>query len=259
MKIAVCVKQVPSTTARIAPTADGSAIDLAGVEMILNPYDEYAVEEALRVKDKVAGSEVTALTVGTADVAKVLTQAFALGADEGLLIEAPGADAAAAARCAAAALKTLGPDLIFCGRQAIDDDQWLFPGMLAELLDVPHVTAASAFELDASGTKATCRCVVEGGEQVVEVQLPAVISANKGLNEPRVPTLKGRLNAKKKKPQVKKPSELGLSDADIAPALPGTAYAPPPEKQPGKMIEAAAPADAAAELVKLLRDEAKVI
>jgi len=258
MKIAVCVKLVPSTTALIRPSADGKLLDLAGVEMVMGPYDEFALEEALKVKDKVAGSEVLVVSVGGDGAAKILEHAYALGVDQCVLVKAPDADAAAAARCAAAALKAFGPQLVFCGRQAIDDDQWLFTGMLAELLDLPHVTAAGSFTLDAGNTKAECKRRVEGGEETLEVVLPAVISADKGLNEPRSPTLKGRLNAKKKQIAVKTPADLGVDAAALVPALRIEGYAPPPPKSPGKVI--AKPAkEAAAELVKLLREEAKVI
>lgn len=255
MKIAVCLKQAPSTTARIQPAADGKSINLAGVELELSPYDEYALEAALQAKDK-AGGEVVALSVGAAGAGAVLTHAFAVGADDALLVQAEGLDAAAAARCAAAAFKSIQPGLVFCGRQAIDDDLWEFPAVLAESLGWPHVSAVCALELSAD--KATCRRRVEGGEEVLEVALPAVISCDKGLNEPRSPTLKGRLNAKKKQIAAKSPAELGLGAEALKPALEVVSYAPPPEKSPGKIVTAPAP-EAAAALVQWLRDEAKVL
>ncbi|MCW8132932.1 MAG: electron transfer flavoprotein subunit beta/FixA family protein [Planctomycetota bacterium] len=258
MKIAVCVKLVPSTTALIRVSADGKALDCTGVEMVMSPYDEFALEEALKARDKAAGSEILVVSVGGDGAAKNLEQAYALGVDQCVHVKAPDADAAAAARCAAAVLKTFAPDLVFCGRQAIDDDQWLFPGMLGELLDLPHVTAASSFALSADNAKAECKRRIEGGEETIEIALPALISAEKGLNDPRSPTLKGRLNAKKKTVTVKTPAELGLDAAAMAPALKVEGYAPPPPKSAGKVI--AKPAkEAAAELVKLLREEAKVI
>lgn len=257
MKIAVCVKQVPSTTAVIRVAADGSRLELAGVETVVGPYDEYALEEALKVREKNAGSTIVVVAVGGEDAGKALTHAYALGVDRAVLVQAPDADPAAAATCAAGFLKGEKPDLVFCGRQAIDDDQWLFPGALGEALDLPHVTAASAFEL--AGTSATCKRRIEGGEEVIEVKLPAVISCEKGLNEPRVPTLKGRLNAKKMKVETKSPADVGVDAAKLAGGLKIERYAPPPEKSPGKRIEGKAPAEAAAELVKLLREEAKVI
>lgn len=258
MKIAVCVKLVPSTTALIRVGGDGKSLDLTGVEMVMSPYDEFALEEALKVRDKIPGSEILVVTVGGDVAAKNLEHAYALGVDQCLLVKAPEADAAAAARCAAAALKSFSAELVFCGRQAIDDDQWLFPGMLGELLDLPHVTAVSTFELAAGNAKATCKRRIEGGEETIELTLPALVSAEKGLNEPRSPTLKGRLNAKKKTIATKTPAELGVDAAALAPALRVEGYAPPPPKSSGKVI--AKPAkEAAAELVKLLREEAKVL
>ena len=258
MKIAVCLKLVPSTTAVIRIAAGGKSLDLVGVEMVVSPYDEFALEAALQIRTKVSGSEILALTVGGEESCKVLQHAFALEVERGIWINAIGLDAAAAAHCAAAILKPYAPDLVFCGRQAIDDDAWLFPALLGELLDLPHVTTASRFELFNDGKKASCLRRIEGGEEIIEVSLPTVISCDKGLNEPRSPTLKGRLNAKKKPVEIKTPSELGLDASVLSPALNIIQYAPPSSKTPGKIITSP-PKEAAAELVRLLRDEAKVI
>jgi len=258
MKIAVCVKLVPATTAVIRIHADGSGLDLAGVEMVLSPYDEFALEEALKVREKNADSEILVISVGSDAAAKVLEHAYALGVDACVLVKAPDADASVAAKCSAAVLKSFAPDLVFCGKQALDDDQWLFPGYLAELLDMPHVTAASACELASVDGKVTCKRRVEGGEETVVATLPAVVSCDKGLNEPRSPTLKGRLNAKKKQLTVKTPAELGTEVVAFMSALKIERYAPPASKSPGKVIMAS-PKEAAKELVRLLREEAKVL
>lgn len=258
MNIAVCLKLVSSTTANIRVAADGKSLLLDGLETIVSPYDEYAMEAALQLREKFPGSKITALSVGGDDALKVLQHAFSVGADDGIHVKEAGLDARAAARAAAAALKPLGCGVIFCGRQAIDDDAWIFPGVLAELLDVPHLTAAAALEPAADGKTFKCRRRFEGGEQVVELQLPAVVSCEKGLNEPRAPTLKGRLEGRKKQPQVKSAADLGLSLADLAPALKTIGFSPPPQKTPGRVIQAA-PQQAAAELVRLLREEAKII
>lgn len=258
MKIAVCIKLVPSTTALIRVAASGLSLDLAGVELVLSPYDELALEEALRTREKFAGSELLALSIGGHGATRILEHAYALGVDRALLVKAVDLDARAAARCAAAALKSFAPDLVFCGRQAIDDDQWLFPGALAEWLDLPHVTALSSFELDAGGGKATCRRRIEGGEECIELRLPAVVSCDKGLNDPRSPTLKGRLNSKKKPITIQTPADLGLDAAALAPAFQISGYAPPPAKSPGRVLSSP-PQAAAAELARLLREEAKVI
>jgi electron transfer flavoprotein beta subunit len=258
MNIAVCLKLVPSTTADIRVAADGKSLLLAGLETIVSAYDEYALEAALQLRQQFPGSKITALTVGGEDALKVLQHAFSLGVDDGIHVKEFGLDARAAARAAAAALKGLACDAVLCGRQAIDDDLWLFPGALGELLDVPHVSAAAALEAAPDGKSFKCRRRFEGGEQVVEVFLPAVVSCDKGLNEPRAATLKGRLEGRKKLPRVKSAADLGLSPVELAPALSTLAFSPPPQKTPGRVITSP-PQEAAAELVRLLRDEAKII
>jgi electron transfer flavoprotein beta subunit len=258
MKIAVCLKLVPATTAEIRVAPDGSSLALSGVETIISPYDDYALEAALKLREANPGSTIQAITAGNDDALKCLQHAFSVGADSGVHIKVATIDARGAAKAIAALLASDKPDVVLCGRQAIDDDQWLVPGALAEALDFAHVTAVSALTESADKSGFQCRRRVEGGEYVIDVKLPAVISCDKGLNEPRAPTLKGRLDAKKKQPVVKTPGDLGLSDADLAPALKITKYAPPPQKTPGKIISSPAK-EAAAELVQLLRNEAKVI
>lgn len=258
MKIAVCLKLVPATTAEIRVAAGAQSLQLAGVETIVSPYDEYAMEAALKLREANPGSTIQAITAGSDDALKCLQHAFSVGADSGLHIKSSSLDARGAAKAVAAALASEKPDVVLCGRQAIDDDQWLFPGALAEALNFAYATAISALTQSADKSGFQVRRRVEGGELVIDVKLPAVLSCDKGLNEPRAPTLKGRLDAKKKQPVVKTPADLGLSDADIAPALTVTKFSPPPEKTPGKIISSPA-REAAAELVRLLREEAKVI
>lgn len=259
MRIAVCLKAVPATTADIRVAPDGKSLQLAGVEQIVSPYDEYGMEAALKLREQFPGSAIQAISAGGDDAQnKCLVHAFSVGADSGLYIKAPNIDSRAAARSVAAALKSAPPDVVFCGRQAIDDDQWFFPGALAELLGWPHATAVFALTVATDGKSAQCKRRIEGAEQTLEIKLPAVISCDKGLNEPRAATLKGRLDAKKKVAEVKTPAELGLSEAEVAPALKIVNYAPPPQKSPGKVLTTP-PAEAAKELVRLLREEAKVI
>ena len=258
MKIAVCLKLVPATTADIRVAPDGKTLLLSGVEMLVSPYDEYALEAALKLRESFAGSSIHVLTVGGDDAAKCLQHSFALGVDAALHIKASGLDASAAARASAAALKSIAPDIVLCGRQAIDDDLWLFPGYLAEMLNLPHITAAASLTVSADGKSAKCGCRSESSEQILEVSLPAVISCDKGLNEPRAPTLKGRLDAKKKQAEVKMPAAFGLTGADLDSALTVLKYSPPPQKSSGKIITGS-PQEAAAELVRLLRDEAKIL
>ncbi|HYG77560.1 MAG TPA: electron transfer flavoprotein subunit beta/FixA family protein [Planctomycetota bacterium] len=257
MKIAVCLKLVPATTADLRVSPDGQSLQLSGVETIVSPYDEFALEAALKVKESVPGSSVHAISAGPDEALKCLQHAFSVGGDAGTHIKGTF-DAHTAARLIAAVLGEIAADVIFCGRQAIDDDQWLVPGALGELLNIPHVTAVSSLNLGPEKTSFECRRRFEGGEQVIQLQLPAIISCDKGLNEPRAPTLKGRLDAKKKQPVVKTAAELGVAEAELAPALTITRYSPPPQKNAGKIISSP-PAEAARELVRLLREEAKII
>ena len=256
MKITVCLKLAPATTADIRISADGRSLQLAGAETIVSSYDEFALEAALKLRESNPGSAIQAITVGGDDALKCLQQAFSLGVDRGVHIKAPGADARAAAKLIAAELQSDLPDVVLCGRQAVDDDLWQFPGALGEALNFAHATAIAT--LEHSGGEFKCKRRIEGAEQILTIQAPAVLSCDKGLNEPRAATLKGRLDAKKKQPVVKTPTDLGLSDGDLAPDLTITKYSPPPQKTPGKVITAE-PAAAAAELAALLRNEAKII
>jgi electron transfer flavoprotein beta subunit len=256
MKIAVCLKRVPSTTADLRPTPDGTALNLAGVEHVVNPYDEYALEAALRIRDARPGSTILAFTAGDDSAAQCATYAFSLGADQAVHVKAAGLSAQTAARAAAVVVKEWGAELVLCGRQAIDDDQWEFTGALAEALDWPHVGAVTGLIFAADNSSAECKRRFNRDEQTLTTSLPAVISCDRGLNEPRSATLKGRLDAKKKQAVAKTLADLGIAPPPAALKL--EQYAPPPQKAPGKTI-ALPPAQAAAELVRLLRQEAKVL
>ena len=256
MKICVCLKLVPATTADIRVAADGGSLQLAGLEMLVSPYDEFALEAALKLREGAPGSTIQAVTVGGDDALKCVQYAFSLGVDSALQIKAPHIGAHGAAKLVAAALKPDPPDVVLCGRQAVDDDLWQFPGALAEALNFAHATAIVTLDATDAGFK--CKRRVEGAEQTLSVGKPAVLTCDKGLNEPRAATLKGRLDSRKKQPAVKSPADLGLSDADLAPDLTNVKYSPPPQKSPGKVISSE-PAAAAAELVALLRNEAKIV
>jgi electron transfer flavoprotein beta subunit len=258
MKIVVCLKLVPETDADLRPAPDGRSALLTNVQMVINPYDEYALEVALRLRETCAGSSILALTVGGDEARKCVQQAFALGVESGLHILAPEADAAAAARVAARALARESPDLILTGRQACDDDLWLFPGMLAELLDLPHVTAVNALEVlpDAKTLRAKRR--FDNEEQTLEASLPAVVSCDRGVGELRVPKLIQRLASKRKSPQVLTPEALGLSASELAPVRHLDAMGKMERRGKLRMLPSV-PAEAAAQLVRLLREEAKVL
>jgi len=258
MRIAVCLKLVPAATADIRVAPDGRGLLLAGLEMAVSLHDEYALETALRLRETFAGSAIHALSVGGEECVKCLQHALALGVDGVLHIRAPGADARAAARLAAAALKPLKLDMVLCGRQAADDDSWFFPGALGEWLDWPHLSAVYSVDVAPGERSVRCRRRFEGGEQTVVAPLPAVVSCDRGPQEPRIPTLKGRLAARKMQLPAKSPAELGIAPGELGPALASLRYAPPAQRTPRKVL-ACAPADAAAELLRLLRDEEKII
>jgi len=248
LKIAVCLKQVPSTDTRIKIAADGKRIDPAGVTFVTNPYDEFALEEAIRIKEA-KGGEVVVFSAGGSGTVAALRNALAVGADSAVLLKTDAdLDGLGAARLLAAELGGKGFDLILCGKQAVDDDAAQVGPMLAELLDLPCATVVVKLELGDGAAKATRE--IEGGVESLELPLPAVIAAQKGLNEPRYASLKG-IMAAKKKPVEEKAVEAPAPLAEVA------SLALPPARQAGKIVgEGAA---AVPELVRLLREEAKVI
>jgi electron transfer flavoprotein beta subunit len=252
MKIAVCVKRVPDTEARVRVAADGTTLDEAGVKFVLNPYDEFAVEEALRRKEQAGTGEVVVVSLGPAAAQETIRTALAMGADRGVLLQAERvpADGLEVARALAAELGGGGGgyDLILFGKMAVDDGNQQVGPMVAELLDLPCVTAVS--RLDLAGGTGVAEREIEGGVEVVEFPLPAVLTVDKGLNEPRFPALKG-IMAAKKKPLETKPAALGAGGLEVV------ALTLPAERAAGRIV-GEGPA-AVAELVRLLREEAKVI
>ena len=250
MKIAVCIKRVPDSETRVKIAGDGKSLDEAGVKFVLNPYDEFAVEEALRRKEQAGAGEVAVLSLGPAAAQETIRTALAMGADRGILLQTDKipADPFEAARVIAAELKSATWDLILFGRMAIDDYNHQVGPLVAELLNLPCVTAVAHLEIE--GAKGVAEREIEGGIEVVEFPLPAVLTADKGLNEPRYPALKGIMAAKKKPLEVK-PVQPGSGSLEVA------ALTPPPERKEGKIVgEGAA---AVGELVRLLREEAKVL
>jgi len=250
MKIAVCVKRVPDSETRVKISPDGKSLDEAGVKFVLNPYDEFAVEEALRRKEKAGSGEVAVFCLGPAAAQETIRTALAMGADRGVLLQTDKipADPYETAKLIAAALKPDTWDLILFGRMAIDDYNHQIGSLVAQLLDLPCVTAVS--HLDIQGAKGVAEREIEGGIVVLEFPLPAVVTADKGLNEPRYPALKGIMAAKKKPLEIK-PVQPAAGGMEIV------ALAPPAERKEGKIVgEGAA---AVGELVRLLREEAKVL
>ncbi len=259
MKIGVCIKSTPDTDARIKIQGGGEGIDPTGVKFIISPYDVFALEEGVQAKEK-SGGEVIAYCVGDDAAQKNLRDALALGADKAVHIndaDIVGSDSLAIARGLAAALKADGAEIAFCGKQAIDDDAVQVPAMLAELLGWAQVSFVKEFETDGATFRAV-RNVGGGIEEVVEGDLPVVITADRNLNSPRYAKLPDIMKAKRKPLETRDKAALGLSPEDIAPAVEVGGFGPPPERARGRMLEGD-PATVAKELVRLLRDEAKVI
>jgi len=254
VNLIACVKQVPDTEAQIKVKGDGSGIEEGGIKWVMNPYDEFGVEEALRLKEK-AGGDVTVVSVGPARVMETIRTGLAMGAEKGIHVtDLDNADAYATAAALAAAVKDVPFDIIFCGQRAIDDDSGQVGSILAELLGLPQVTIVT--KLEVADGKIKVVKPIEGAQLVIEAPMPCVVTAQKGLNEPRYASLPGIMKAKKKPVDVKKAADLGVSvdfKSKVAKMM------PPPARPPGKILQGDDPAAKAAELVKLLREEAKVI
>jgi len=250
MKIVVCLKRVPDTTTKVKVAAGGTAIDPAGVEWVIGPYDEIALEAALRLKEAGKAEKVTVLCLGPKEATKEVRTALAMGADDGvLLLEGGGErDAASTAAALAGEAKALGADLLLFGWKAIDTDAASVPHLAAAALERPCVSFVTRIE--AGEGRLTCHREVEGGTEVLEVPLPCALTAQKGLAEPRYASLKG-IMAAKKKPLVEKPAPPAAAGVRTE------SLALPPERPPGRIVGQGV--EAVPELVRLLRDEAKLL
>jgi electron transfer flavoprotein beta subunit len=257
MKIIVCVKQVPDTETRVKIGASGSGIQEEGVNWIVSPYDEFAVEEALKIKEA-KGGEVVLVSLGPDRVQAALRNGLAMGADSAVHLKDPlfdATDTLGAARALAAAINGVGGfDLVLTGQQGVGGDNGQVPALLAELLDLPQVTMAVKVEIQDG--RAAVEREIEGAREVWETSLPAVLSAQKGLNEPRYPTLKGIMGAKRKEIKDLKAGDVGLAGAAPQLSLVGLEALPP--RPPGRIIPGDVPA-AVKELVRSLREDAKAI
>ncbi|HEX9886049.1 MAG TPA: electron transfer flavoprotein subunit beta/FixA family protein [Longimicrobiales bacterium] len=249
MDIIVCIKRTPDTETRIRIADDGKSVDPSGVKYIVSPYDEYAVEAALRMKEAAGEGEVAVMTLGDAAAAEQLRASLAMGADRAvLLLGDAGTDGLSTAKALAAELEGAPADLVLFGVKAADDDQQQVGPMVATLLGRPCVTSVATFELE--GGKAVCHREVEGGAEIVEVDLPAVVTVTKGAFDPRYASLKGIMAAKRK--------PLEEKEVQVAPArLRVDALEYPPERPEGRVVGEGT--DAVPELVRLLREEAKAL
>ena len=249
MKLLVPVKRVVDYNVKVRVKPDGSGVDTANVKMSMNPFDEIAVEEAVRLKERGVASEVVVVSCGVAACQETLRTALAIGADRAILVQSDAElQPLAVAKLLAAVVRRESPQVAILGKQAIDDDANQVGQMLAALLDWPQATFASKVEI--AGGKATVKREVDGGLETVEMGLPAVITTDLRLNEPRYATLPNIMKAKKKPLETVDPAGLGV---DVAPRLATLEVVDPPKRQGGGKV-----ADVA-ELVAKLRDEAKVI
>ena len=249
MKALVAVKRVVDFNVKVRVKADNSGLDLANVKMSMNPFDEIAVEEAVRLKEKGIVTEIVAVSCGTSACQETLRTAMAIGADRAILVETEEElQPLAVAKLLKAEADQEQPQLVFLGKQAIDDDANQTGQMLAALADWPQATFASKLEL-AEG-KATVTREVDGGLETVAITLPAVITCDLRLNEPRYVTLPNMMKAKKKEIAVLTPATLGV---DAAPRLKTLSVSEPPQRSAGVRVANVA------ELVDKLKNEAKVI
>ncbi|MCX6571821.1 MAG: electron transfer flavoprotein subunit beta/FixA family protein [Candidatus Aminicenantes bacterium] len=260
MNILVFVKRVPDTESWIRIRHETKSIVEDGLNFVISPYDEYAVEEALKLREAKGGT-VRVVSVGKDEAVAVLRKCLAMGADEVFLVkdDSPETyDGLRTARIIARAVerKFAGTDLFLFGKQSVGADNSQVPAMVAELLGLPQATVVTKLEVE--GASATALREIEGGMERVVISLPAVVTAQKGLNEPRYETLKGIMAAKKKDIPVVQLEELGLGPGELASQVEVTDLDVPAQRQAGKILKGD-PAETARELVRLLRNEAKVI
>ncbi|MCG2814687.1 MAG: electron transfer flavoprotein subunit beta/FixA family protein [Acidobacteriota bacterium] len=260
MNLFVFVKRVPDTESKIKIDHEKRTIVEEGLNFVLSPYDEYAVEEALRLREA-KGGRVVVFSVGAETSNVILKKCLAMGADDAVLLkdEAPESyDGLRTSKVIAKALQTKFKDfdLLLFGRQSMGADNAQVPSMTAELLGLPQVNVVTKLEIE--GNRGTAEREIEGASEKVSFSLPAVISAQKGLNEPRYETLKGIMAAKRKEIPVLTVEDLGLSAADLAPQLKMTGLESPPVRQAGTVIDDE-PVIAAKKIVEFLREKAKVI
>ncbi len=245
MKFLVCISHVPDTTTKITFTPDAKALNTAGVQFIINPYDEMALTRALEIKEAQGGT-VTVINVGPAATEPTLRKALAIGADDAIRINAEPTDALFVASEIAAIAKSEKYDVVLTGRESIDYNSGQVMGMIAEFMGIPSVAVATKLEIN--GGKATLEREIDGGKEIVSVSLPFAASAQKDFAEPRIPNMRGIMSARTKPLKVVEPTATLKPTASLA-------FQSPPAKSACKMVDAEHPE----ELIKLLHTEAKVI
>lgn len=246
MKILVCISNVPDTTTKITFTPDNKSFNAAGVQFVINPYDELSITRALELKEAKGSGSVTVINVGLAETEQNIRKALAMGADDAVRINANPTDAFMVAGLIAEYAKGQGFDLIFTGRESIDYNGGQVGGMIAEMLDIPHVNVITA--IDVNGSTATIERDIDGGREVATVNLPVLVSSQKDLCEPRIPNMRGIMTARTKPLQVIEPSAISAMTEVVE-------FQSPAAKAGVKFID---PANMD-ELVSLLHNEAKII
>jgi electron transfer flavoprotein beta subunit len=248
MKIAVCISHVPDTATKIIIGEDGKTIDQKGVTFIINPYDEFAIEEALKTKEKFGG-DVTVISVGKEANKETIRKALAMGADNGILLKDDiERDSFGIAKALSEEIKSFGSEIVFFGKQSVDYDNSVVGQLTAELLNYNCISVVVDLKID--GNKVTGEREIEGGREIVETSLPVVITAQKGLNEPRYASLKGIMASKKKIIEEKSAAASEITVEVLKMKKPAM-------KQAGRII--GTDKTAVTELVRLLKEEAKVI
>jgi electron transfer flavoprotein beta subunit len=251
------VKRVPDTASVFKIAGDGKAIDTAGLKFVMSPYDEYAVEEAIKIKEAGGAQEVLVVSMGPAECAETMRTALAMGADAGLLVTGPGVDGLSskgAAEALAAALRPLGAGLILAGKQAVDDDAAQVPERVAELLDLPHASVVS--RVAPADGKVVVDREIEGGKHTLELPLPALLTIEKGINTPRYPTLPNIMKAKKKPLEEKTLADLGVAAPGAGVAVASMAL--PRQERRARILEGDTAARVQA-LVKALKEDEQVL
>jgi len=263
VNILVFIKQVADAEARIMISGDGKTLEIDN-KYVTNFFDEFAIEEAIRIRDTIKEGQVTVCTYGPARAIETLRTAIAMGADKAFLIDSTNyesEDPAITARILAAFAAQKGYDLILCGRRAIDDENAIIGPMMAEFLGIVHVSSVTGVDIvDGAGIRVVGE--IEGGRKISDIVLPALLTTQKGLNEPRVPLITGVMKAMRTEIPTVDPLSLGIAkeqiDTDAAKVM-VLSYEPPPQRPPVEIIEGASPEEKVKNLIQALREDAKVI
>jgi electron transfer flavoprotein beta subunit len=262
MNLIVFLKHVPATDSRIRIADDGKSVVQEGLNYVISPYDELALEEALRLKEKAGSGEVTVVSMGDDSAKESLRKALATGADKAVLVKdtaQAGSDPLTTARVLSKAIEGQPYDLLLFGQQGVGADQSQVGALVAEFLNLPHINWVVKLEIEENTLKAESE--IEGGHEVIECKMPAVVITQRGLNEPRYPSLKGIMAAKKKEIAEKSLADIGLSPAEVGEAGAKTRIIKlelPPPKAPGRILEGESK-EAARELARILHEERKLI